>query len=112
MTCREFTDFLMDYLSNELTPDARSAFDAHLRVCSNCERYLTSYRESVVLGKHAFDNEDGQVPSTVAEASVKAIWPRDRHGNSETVAAVWHRTRHARYCVRESSVRMRRQVLA
>jgi anti-sigma factor RsiW len=73
VTCREFTDFLMDYFSNELALEARSSFEAHLRVCSNCERYLTSYRESVALGKRAFDDQDSKVPSSVPEELVKAI---------------------------------------
>jgi anti-sigma factor RsiW len=80
VTCREFTDFLMDYLSGELAPDARSSFDAHLQVCPNCDRYLTSYRESVELGKHAFEDEQAPVPSTVPEELVKAIMAaRSRH---------------------------------
>jgi anti-sigma factor RsiW len=73
VTCREFTDFLMDYLSDELAPDSRSLFEAHLRACTNCDRYLTSYRASVELGKHAFEDEQAQLPSTVPEELVKAI---------------------------------------
>jgi len=73
VTCREFADFLTDYLSNELSADSRTAFEDHLLVCVNCQRYLTSYKESVALGKHAFDDEDGPLPAAVPEDLVKAI---------------------------------------
>ena len=55
VTCREFADFMADYLSGELTPDLREPFDHHLSLCVNCQRYLSSYRETVALGKRAFD---------------------------------------------------------
>ena len=30
MTCREFVDFMMDYLSNEMAGDTRATFERHL----------------------------------------------------------------------------------
>jgi anti-sigma factor RsiW len=73
LTCREFADFIMDYLSGDLTSDTRRQFDAHLSECSNCQKYLISYEETVRLGKRAFDNEDAAVPAEVPEELVKAI---------------------------------------
>ena len=73
MTCREFADFMMDYLSDELSSESRAEFEYHLSVCSNCPMYLASYRESVKLGKRAFDDEDGALPAEVPEQLVKAI---------------------------------------
>ncbi|MFM9917585.1 MAG: anti-sigma factor family protein [Rhizobacter sp.] len=64
MTCREFADFIGEYLSGELSPQTRAAFEQHLRLCVNCERYLTGYQESVRLGKLAF--EDGDAAATDA----------------------------------------------
>ena len=65
VTCREFADFIADYLSNELPAKVRTAFDDHLRVCSNCRKYLTSYEETVKLGKRAFEDEDAVLPPEV-----------------------------------------------
>jgi len=73
LTCREFADFLMDYLSGEMASDTRQTFDSHLNECINCRRYLTSYEETVKLGKRAFDDERAAVPADVPEALVKAI---------------------------------------
>ena len=80
MTCREFADFMGDYLAGELSPAARAEFDHHLSLCVNCRRYLKGYEETVKLGKHAFDDEDAAVPHDVPEDLVKAILAaRARH---------------------------------
>ena len=73
MTCREFADFMMDYLSDELSTESRAAFEYHLSLCTNCQRYLASYQEAVKLGKRAFDDGAADVPSQVPEELVKAI---------------------------------------
>ena len=73
MTCREFADFMADYLADELPPDLRQPFDHHLDLCVNCQRYLTSYRETVALGKRAFADDHATLPADVPEELVKAI---------------------------------------
>ena len=73
MTCREFADFMMDYLSDELSTESRATFEYHLNVCKNCQRYLASYRETIKLGKRAFGAPDADLPSQVPEELVRAI---------------------------------------
>ena len=73
MTCREFADFIADYLSAELPQDRRSAFEQHLRLCVNCQKYLAGYEETVKLGRRAFADEDAPVPAQVPEELVQAI---------------------------------------
>jgi anti-sigma factor RsiW len=73
VTCREFADFMMDYLSGELSKELQAAFEYHLGLCSNCRRYLASYQETVKLGKRAFADDDANVPPQVPEELVKAI---------------------------------------
>ena len=73
MTCREFADFMADYLSGELPPDTRAHFDEHLRVCVNCQRYLEGYEETIRLGKRAFADDQAAVPPDVPEELVQAI---------------------------------------
>jgi len=73
MTCREFAEFMMDYMSGELLPGTRQLFDIHLSRCSNCRKYLASYTETVKLGRHAFDQDDAALPAEVPEDLVKAI---------------------------------------
>jgi anti-sigma factor RsiW len=73
VTCREFADFMIDYLSGELPSAIRVRFDDHLRACKNCQRYLKCYEQSVRLGQCAFDDLDAVVPAEVPEALVQAI---------------------------------------
>ena len=73
MTCREFAEFLGDYLSGELSGDVLASFERHLGVCENCEKYLAGYRESVLLGKLAFANADDSPPVDVPQDLVDAI---------------------------------------
>jgi predicted anti-sigma-YlaC factor YlaD len=73
VTCREFADFIADYLSNELPAKVRTTFDDHLQVCSNCRKYLTGYEETVKLGKRAFEDDDAALPADVPEELIRSI---------------------------------------
>jgi anti-sigma factor RsiW len=73
VTCREFAEFIADYLSGDLAADDRAAFEHHLRLCANCRTYLAGYAETVKLGKRAFDGADDALPPNVPEDLVKAI---------------------------------------
>ncbi len=39
ITCREFEDFVLDYLENELPALQRSRFERHIRLCRECRQY-------------------------------------------------------------------------
>jgi anti-sigma factor RsiW len=73
VTCREFAEFIADFLDGELPAVERQHFERHLSRCVSCTRYLDGYRQSVALGKRAFDDEDAEVPSDVPEELVEAI---------------------------------------
>jgi hypothetical protein len=53
MTCREFEDFLVDFLDGSLTHRQRFVFEIHLKTCSDCRAYLDRYRRTVALGQKA-----------------------------------------------------------
>ena len=73
MTCREFIEFLMEYLSGEISEAERTRFDKHLAVCPACVAYLKSYQETVKLGKAVFAHPEEPVPEEVPEELVQAI---------------------------------------
>ena len=74
MTCREFADFMADYLGGELPAGTLSLFEHHLALCVNCQRYLNGYRATVKMGKAAFRATPGaDIPREVPEELVKAI---------------------------------------
>jgi anti-sigma factor RsiW len=79
VTCREFADFMADYLSGELRPETTAQFEHHLSICPNCVAYLSNYRDTVALGRQAFDDPDAAVPEAVPEGLVNAIL-RSRKG--------------------------------
>ena len=72
MTCREFAEYMADYLSGDLPADARTQFEQHLTVCPNCVKYLTGYKATIDLGRAAFTDETAPVPDDVPDALVKA----------------------------------------
>ncbi len=73
MTCREFIEFLWQYLSEEFSPAERAEFKEHLARCAPCVRYLKSYKETVKLGKAVFTHPEDSVPTDVPEELVQAI---------------------------------------
>jgi anti-sigma factor RsiW len=73
VTCREFADFLDDFMTDELAGDVRAAFERHLGRCDNCRKYLRIYEQSVRLGRRAFDDGAAAVPSEVPDELVDAI---------------------------------------
>ena len=73
MTCREFVDFLLEYLSGELSARERAEFERHLVQCPDCSAYLRSYRETIKLGNSVFADPEVPVPQDVPEELVQAI---------------------------------------
>jgi anti-sigma factor RsiW len=73
VTCREFADFIMDYLEGELPADVRTLFERHLARCPDCHRYLAQYRETTAAGKDAFAEPDGELPPDIPEELIRAI---------------------------------------
>jgi anti-sigma factor RsiW len=73
MTCREFIDFLMEFLNGELTPEQSAQFEAHLAECPDCVNYLHSYEDTVRLGRAAFDKLDAPLPEGIPDDLVQAI---------------------------------------
>ena len=64
---------MMDYLTGELDAAVKIQFEDHLRVCENCQRYLESYRQSISLGKQAFNDLDETASAQVPETLIQAI---------------------------------------
>jgi len=73
MTCRELTDFILDYRSGTLSREVRAQFDAHLAQCSDCVTYLQSYQDTIALARGALGGPDDPLPADVPEKLVHAI---------------------------------------
>jgi anti-sigma factor RsiW len=74
MNCREFTEFLHQYLFGNLSGEEQAEFDKHLAECPWCVAYLDSYQKTIQLEQTAFAGlEAAPVPSDVPEELVQAI---------------------------------------
>jgi anti-sigma factor RsiW len=73
ITCREFIEFIGQYLSNDLSTEERGKFEFHLTHCPPCVRYLHSYQETIKIGKLALAPTDEPVPTEVPEELIQAI---------------------------------------
>ncbi len=73
MTCREFVDFVGDYILGTLPAGQRQAFMQHLADCRDCRNYLASYKQSILLGKAAMKRIEETVPAEVPQELVRAI---------------------------------------
>lgn len=73
LTCREFVEFLDDYLSRSLPADQRAAFDAHLASCPSCVNYSKTYLAALRVAKAAFGCLDEPASAEVPEELVQAV---------------------------------------
>ena len=73
MNCREFAEFLDDYLAGEQPAEVRAVFEMHLEGCSCCNHYLSGYRETIKLGKSLCNEPCSQVPGEVPDQLLKAV---------------------------------------
>jgi anti-sigma factor RsiW len=60
MNCREFTEFLHEYLFGDLPAEERAEFDKHLDKCPWCIAYLDRYRKTIQLERIALATSEGQ----------------------------------------------------
>ena len=73
MTCREFADFMMDYIAGELPAESRALFERHLSRCPKCPHYFEQYKATLAAGKSAFNSPDEEIPEDVPEDLIQAI---------------------------------------
>ena len=72
ITCREFVDFLDDYVDGALPAPRRGCFEEHLSECPDCVRYLASYRTTVRVARAACAEPDAP-PADAPPELVRAI---------------------------------------
>jgi anti-sigma factor RsiW len=72
ITCRQFEDFIVSYLDGSLDKDSRQEFEGHIEDCVACREYLVAYRETIILGRRAYDDLD-EIPAAVPEDLVLAV---------------------------------------
>jgi len=52
LTCQELVELVTEYLEGTLSPAERARFEAHLKLCDGCSRYLEHMRRAIrLMGK-------------------------------------------------------------
>ncbi len=73
ITCKQFEDFMLDYLDGELPDRQRFTFELHIKMCPECRDYIAAYKRTIEVAKRAFKDPNKPVPSAVPDDLVKAI---------------------------------------
>jgi predicted anti-sigma-YlaC factor YlaD len=63
LACGEVITFLFEYLDDEAPEARKSEFDRHLAICPSCRNYLSTYRETLRLLRHAGELEQAEIPA-------------------------------------------------
>jgi len=72
LTCKQFDEFMMDYLEGNLPFWQKVACGLHVRMCRKCAKFVDQYRRVVLLEKNAFVAPGDSIPEVVPEELVKA----------------------------------------
>ena len=62
LACGEVITFLFEYLEEDLAAERRGEFDRHLSICPSCRNYLVTYRDSLLLLRHAEQLDEAEIP--------------------------------------------------
>ena len=81
ITCREFVEFLDDYITGRLAGVQLDEFNNHLAGCPPCVTYMQTYRDAIGLVKTALAEPSEPVPESVPEDLVVAILAARRKAN-------------------------------
>lgn len=73
LSCREFEDFVLDYLDGALSERQHKQFKLHLRLCRECRQYVQAYKRSIEVSQAVCSSADVQLPEDVPEDLIKAI---------------------------------------
>ena len=73
ITCREFNDFIIEYVEGTLTDKQIILFNRHMRVCPMCRNFLKTYIAAYKAKDYIFPYEDIDVPDAVPQDLIDAI---------------------------------------
>lgn len=79
LTCKEFDDFMIDYLDGGLPAWQKYMCWLHVKMCRECAEFVRQYRRTVALEQIAYDSADDPVPDWVPEELIQAALTRRRY---------------------------------
>jgi RNA polymerase sigma-70 factor (ECF subfamily) len=72
ITCRQFENFIMDYLEDSLSARQRRMFELHIRTCRECRDYLAAYHRSREIANATLTTLN-DVPADLVKAVISAL---------------------------------------
>lgn len=81
ISCREFEEFIVDYLDDQLPARQKKIFEFHLKICRECRDYLAAYEATRTLARSAIRSESTEALGEVPEDLVSAILDAREHGD-------------------------------
>lgn len=73
ITCRQFNDFIYDYVDGALLESQVQLFERHIRICPMCRNFLRTYIASHKARGEVFPYDDIDVPDVVPQDLIEAI---------------------------------------
>lgn len=73
LTCRQFDQFIVDYIDGALTPKQMRVFDVHMALCPMCKAHFETYLTTYKMGQQALGQTDEKVPADMPEELIAAI---------------------------------------
>lgn len=82
LTCKQFDDFMVDFLEKDLPFAQRLGCWLHLKMCRDCAKFVHQYQQTIALGKQAFEDPNEPVPESVPEDLINAALVHRRNAES------------------------------
>ena len=73
MNCRDFVEWVTDYLEATLPPELSRRMEAHLHVCDGCRLYLGQMRLTVKTLASLRQNATTEAPSPLRQRVLQAF---------------------------------------
>ena len=83
LNCREFEDFIDDYIDSNLPASVSRKVYLHLLACGDCRSYISAYKRSIEMGKAICDKLDSEVPEDVPEELITFVLENIKHKDSK-----------------------------
>ena len=75
ITCREFEEFLSNYVEGRLTDRQLKLFNRHMAVCPFCRTSLAVYLKAIEMGQEVCaQDEKDQIFDRAPQELIDAIW--------------------------------------
>ena len=82
LTCKQFDEFMVDFLEHDLPFRQKLGCWLHLKMCRDCTQFVREYRQTIALGKQAFDDPNDPVPESVPDELIDAALAHRRNAES------------------------------